>query len=474
MVNARVLPRLLPPTFNPWRPADPDRAVAVLMSGGVDSSVTALLLKQEGWDAVGVTMRIPMADGCRSPRPCCGWEAATVCSRIGLPHYFIDTAESFEARVVIPFRDAYARGATPNPCMDCNTSLKFDLVWDALEREWGPCRVATGHYARIVGAGPTARLARAADPQRDQSYFLYGIPPGRLPRVLFPLGDRRKDAVRRLAHAAGLPTAERPDSMDLCFAGEGDYRSALGPGSIPAEGPILDESGRELGRHNGIGNFTPGQRQGLGIAAREPLYVLRIDAARNAVIVGLREAALVSVVCAGEVRVLVTPPPAADTPMLGRIRSQGDYAPCRVEACGPGGLRVRFDRPVFAPAPGQHLVVYDTDGTVAAGGVIRAEQADHAAGDWTGGRPKSLSENLSVGPRPCEGGKPAPTTGRKERAQAPGDASLRRSWGRGPAGEPGKETEAGYAESRAHNRCRATPPGAAAAGRSQERFSDGL
>ncbi|HUT26247.1 MAG TPA: tRNA 2-thiouridine(34) synthase MnmA [Sumerlaeia bacterium] len=364
---------LFPPSFEPWRAEEPDRAVAVLMSGGVDSSVAALLLKQAGWDAVGITMKIPMVETYSRPRLCCGVEAALVCRALDLPHYVVDVAEVFRASVIEPFRRAYAEGCTPSPCVDCNTFVKFQAVWDILERELGVRRVATGHYARVIQEGARTVLARGRDVERDQSYFIYGVPRERLERLLLPLGDWEKERVRATAREQHLEVAERADSMEICFAGEGDYRNALGEAARPSPGPIVDVDGNVLGRHRGIGHYTVGQRRGLGIAAPQPLYVLRVDAGRNTLVVGTRRQAYGSLVRARRLNALLPDALDVGVRLFGKIRSIGEPAPCTVVDARADELAVRFEPPVFAPAPGQHLVLYDLNGRVVGGGAIRTD-----------------------------------------------------------------------------------------------------
>jgi len=366
--------RLFPASFQPWTDAGSERAVAVLMSGGVDSSVAALLLKEAGWRVLGITMRIPVAASGGAFGPCCGAEAALVCHALGIPHYFLGVEEAFEQRVIAPFRRAYAEGRTPSPCVDCNTHLKFRLVWDFVEETFGVSWLATGHYARVGRAEGQPYLARAADRGRDQSYFLYGIPRKRLPRLLLPLGSLDKRAVRILAHMGGLDVAEKPDSMELCFAGESDYRRALGCGGRQWEGPVLDAAGNVVGRHNGIFNYTLGQRRGVGIAQGRPLYVTGISPRDNTIRVGPRAEIERRAVYAEGVNLLVPQCPAPGDRLYGKIRSCGEPEACTVTDASDTTLAVEFDSPVFAPAPGQHLVLYDGAGRVVGGGCI-AERA---------------------------------------------------------------------------------------------------
>jgi tRNA-uridine 2-sulfurtransferase len=361
--------QLHPPTFEPWSPGDrPKRDIAVLMSGGVDSSVTALLLKQAGWNVVGITMKIPVAEKCDYQRSCCGMEAAYVCRDLAISHYYLDVREAFEQLVIEPFRRSYSRGETPSPCVDCNTVFKFGIVWDFIEESLGISRITTGHYARIVPTSSGARLSKAADPVKDQTYFLYGIPRRRLDHLLLPLGDLRKEEVRRIARGSGLQVARRPESMELCFAGEGDYRNALGVQS--EEGPILDMQGKVIGRHSGIENYTVGQRRGLGIAAKEPLYVLELRPMDNVLVAGVWDDALKREVSAREANVLIPEELIRGAKVFGKIRSQGEAAPCTVTRADEVSISVEFDEPVFAPTPGQRLVLYNAEGHVVAGGVI--------------------------------------------------------------------------------------------------------
>lgn len=362
-------PHLLPPTFNAWEPRQYKKSIAVLMSGGVDSSVTALLLREAGWDVVGVTMRIPAVAGCTPRRPCCGAEAAFVCRQLSLPHYFIDVEQVFRNQIIERFRQEYQEGRTPSPCVDCNTVLKFAVVWNTLEEELGIRHLATGHYARIIRNGRDVHLARGIDRRRDQSYFLYGIKRERLPYLHLPLGHYKKPVVRQIAAKYGLAVATKPDSMELCFAGEGDYRELFKQVATEA-GPIYDLNGVRLGEHRGIHHYTIGQRHGLGIASPHPLYVLRISARDNAVIVGRREKAETRIVQVEDLNVLMPDLMEEGRLLLGRIRSNAKLTECVVN-CREGKAAVLFAEPVFAPAPGQHLVLYDEPAKLVAGGTIR-------------------------------------------------------------------------------------------------------
>lgn len=367
--------RFLPATFEGLsfsRVASDDKAadaIAVLMSGGVDSSVTASLLKEAGWRTVGITMRVPTGEA--APSPCCGIDAAVVCRRLGIPHYFVETLSVFEQLVVAPFRDAYGNGRTPNPCIVCNSALKFGLVWDLLERELGVRHLATGHYARVVRDRDSGRVSLncGIESARDQSYFIYGIPGKRLPFLHLPLGEYTKEKVREMARALDLPVAEKPDSMELCFADGGDYRRALG-GGAGEPGPILDLDGAEIGRHAGLGNFTVGQRRGLRVAADRPLYAVRLDPERNAVVAGGREALMQPIVTAVSPNYLRPPEEVCNKSFRAKLRSRMEAAPCFVEVAEPDRIVVRFDEAQFAPTPGQHLVLYTRSGEVVAGGEI--------------------------------------------------------------------------------------------------------
>jgi len=361
---------LLPPTFEPWYNEDSGREVVVLMSGGVDSTLTALLLKEAGWDVLGLTMYLASADGCENPDSCCGSKAAFAARSVGIKHYFMDARTAFSTYVIERFRKSYFAGKTPNPCVDCNTVLKFDRVWRAVEEQFGIKYLATGHYARVEGDKNETRLCKAADRERDQSYFIYGVPRDRLPFLQLPLGEYTKRRVRELAEEKGLDVADKPDSMELCFAGQGDYRRALGVQDQESEGPIYDLDGTRLGTHNGIWNYTIGQRRGLGIAAGEPLYVVKIQPEANALVVGRRPEVFWHDVRATNLNILFPAELQPGRRLYGKVRSYNSASEASVSEVSETQLQVKFEEPVFAPTPGQHLVLYNEDDAIVAGGEI--------------------------------------------------------------------------------------------------------
>jgi len=357
------------PTFSSWTPSKPrDRQIAVLMSGGVDSSVSAHLLKEEGWDVLGITMKIPVS--CTSKRGCCGADAAFVCNELQIPHYFVDVTEAFEQLIIERFRRSYARGETPNPCADCNALLKFSLVWDLIKATFGINYLATGHYAQITKNADRTNLARAKDKVKDQSYFLYGIPAQKLDHIVFPLGETTKQQVRSIAERLNLCVADKPESMELCFAGEGDYRQMLSADNLNRPGELTDMQGRKIGEHKGIANYTIGQRRGLRFAGGKPLYVGRINAATNTVALGGKEELCRTRVGASDANVLIPEKIVIGARLRGKIRSYGDPHDCTVTGKTETDFEVDFDEPQFAPCPGQKLVLYDDRDCVVAGGTI--------------------------------------------------------------------------------------------------------
>ena len=297
--------KLPEPTFSPWLPKKPAAGqIAVLMSGGVDSSVSAYLLKEQGWDVLGITMKIPLA--CNTGKQgCCGADAAFVCNELNIPHYFVDVTQAFEELIIKPFRQYYANGQTPNPCVDCNTLLKFSLLWDFLQKAFGINYLATGHYAIISKTDNRVFLSRAKDENKDQSYFLYGIALEKLPCFVLPLGELTKSEVRSIAKQLNLSVAQKPESMELCFAGEGDYRMTLPDGLANQPGDLTDMQGNKIGTHKGIVNYTLGQRKGIGFAGSVPLYVGRIDARTNTISLGTREEVGCRTIRANQINTLI-------------------------------------------------------------------------------------------------------------------------------------------------------------------------
>jgi tRNA-uridine 2-sulfurtransferase len=358
------------------------KLTAVAMSGGVDSSVAAALLSKEGRQLVGFSMQLVDKLAGESERygRCCSpddfKDARLVADRLGFPHYILDMEDDFKRQVLEPFAADYAAGRTPSPCLRCNTFVKFDSLWERAAAV-GAASVATGHYAILERDARTGRtlLRAAADPDKDQSYFLFDLSDEQRSRAEFPLGGMTKDEVRVLAREFALATAEKPESMDLCFVTEGEsYRDVLarsGLGPTPTAGDIVDAEGRVLATHGGIEQFTVGQRRGLGVATGEKLYVIGLDAARSRVIVG-DEAGLYRDSCTVErVRWIPFERPGGPQPATVRIRSSHAGAPATVTDHGDGTATVRFDEAQRAVTPGQAAVFYDGD-LVLGGGWITA------------------------------------------------------------------------------------------------------
>jgi tRNA-specific 2-thiouridylase len=346
--------------------------VVLAMSGGVDSSAAAYLLQRQGHDVIGLFMRTGAhtEEDARPDRKkgCCSaidaGDARRVADRLDIPFYALDFERDFD-RIIDYFADEYLAGRTPNPCVVCNSWLKFGQL-RAYGRKLDADFIATGHYARLVRSGGEVELHRAADSDKDQSYVLYGIRREVLPRLLFPLGELRKHEVRAIAREAGLGVADKPDSVEICFVPDGDHAGLIRrrrPGAATA-GAFVDTEGRVLGEHGGIERFTVGQRKGLGIATGERRYVLRVVPATNEVVLGDRDELLTSGLRASGVNWL-TEPPAGELRCLAKIRYRHAPAPARVTAEGDGAV-VRFDEPQSAVTPGQAVVFYD--GTRVLGG----------------------------------------------------------------------------------------------------------
>ena len=349
------------------------RLIVVAMSGGVDSSVVAMLAARSGARVVGVTMQLyDHGEAVKKSGSCCAgqdiYDAKTVCDRLGIAHYVLDYESRFRDSVIAEFADAYAAGQTPIPCSSCNQGVKFtDLI--AFARELGADCLATGHYVRRVRNGDRIELWKGHDPARDQSYFLYGTTAEQLDFVRFPLGDMPKAEVRALAAKAGLIVADKPDSQDICFVPDGDYASlvkTLRP-ETAAPGDIVHVDGRVLGEHGGVVHYTIGQRRGLEIGGQaEPLYVVRLEPADRRVIVGPRAALAVGAARVGGINWLGEDQQRVEA----KVRSLARPVPASWD-----GENVIFDSPEFGVAPGQSAVLYDGDRLLGGGTIIATEAA---------------------------------------------------------------------------------------------------
>ena len=352
--------------------------VAVAMSGGVDSSVAAVLLKNEGHEVYGVTAKILLCadmDGCE-PRfdVCCSPEsirdAKDTARRFGISHTVLDVEEDFSREVIDPFCREYLQGRTPSPCIHCNARIKFRRLIE-FAHSIGCEKLATGHYARLA-ASPAGRhyISMGVDAGKDQSYFLFSLGQDILSHVLFPLGGCRKEEIRALAVRHGLSVAHKPESQEICFVLDNDYPRFIErrTGVIPPPGDIVDAEGRVLGRHRGIHRYTIGQRRGLGIASPEPLYVVEIDVARNLIVAGPRERLFRSGLLAADVSLMKA---VSLHGVRARVRTRSSQPPfpATLEEA-PGGIIARFDEPQAGISPGQASVFYDDEGAILGGGWI--------------------------------------------------------------------------------------------------------
>lgn len=355
----------------------PRARVVVGMSGGVDSSVAAALLAEQGYDVVGVTMRLwteERPDELKGHQQCCSVEdiddARRVAGQIGIRHYALNFEDEFRAAVVDNFIAEYARGRTPNPCVRCNEHIKYRALLDrlpGLEADY----VATGHYARVEHGHRRHRLLRALDPAKDQSYVLYMLGQEQLARLLLPVGELTKEEVRGHARRLGLNVADKPDSVEICFVPGNNYRAFL-EGRIALEpGPMVDSSGDEVGEHRGIAAYTVGQRRGLGIAAGEPRYVTGIDAGTNVVMVGPEENLFADTVEVGGVRWVAGDGPLEGTPLEAKARYKAEPAAAMLVESDGERATVRFAKRQRALTPGQAIAFYQGQ-EVLGGGTIES------------------------------------------------------------------------------------------------------
>ena len=344
------------------------------MSGGVDSSVAALLLQRQGYDVVGVTMKLYSLDQADLPdyyRGCCTVDdvedARIVCHRLGIPHYVLNVQQEFQNHVIDYFCAEYQQGRTPHPCIACNDKIKFNFLAaraSILDAKY----VATGHYARIEDGDGGYSLKKGLDAAKDQSYVLFGMGQDELGRTLMPVGGYSKEAIRQLALEADFPNAEKPDSQDICFIPFGDYKAFLEERIATTGGDIVDQDSNVLGQHKGIEFFTVGQRRGLGITGAEPQYVLRVDPETNRVVVGPEADLYRDTLTVSRVNYVAGNPPDGPMPVKVKIRYKFEEAPAVLHP-GTTGATVCFEKPQRAITPGQAAVFYQGD-TVLGGGFI--------------------------------------------------------------------------------------------------------
>lgn len=356
--------------------------IAVAMSGGVDSSVAAYLLKEQGYQVVGVTMKLWDAgkSGALNDKTCCtldsSMDARRVCDHIGIPHYTLDMINDFEERVIDPFYEAYMNNRTPNPCVNCNSFVKWDALWNKV-KSIGASHLATGHYAETLIKDERVYIKRGEDRNKDQSYFLWGIPPEILQHTIFPVTGIDKAKVREIASLAGLKTADKKESMDICFIPDGNKdrflrERAEAKGDTFTPGPIVGPDGQELGDHNGLPFYTVGQRKGLGVATGERVFVKKMDRSTNTLLLG-RPGDLAGNVFGVEKLNWFSP---EEEEVEVQVRYRSKAIPCELIRNEKGdGAKIKLSGEAMGISPGQSAVFYNGD-RVIGGGIITEEHLD--------------------------------------------------------------------------------------------------
>lgn len=357
--------------------------IAVAMSGGVDSSVAAALMAKQGqaqgFQVIGVTMKLWDAgkSGELNDKTCCtldsSMDARRVCDQIGIPHYTLDMTEDFDRLVMEPFYQAYLKATTPNPCVNCNSFVKWDALWNKV-KSIGVSHLATGHYAETENDDGRIYVYRGEDRNKDQSYFLWGIPPENLQSTLFPVTGLNKEQVRDIAREAGLQTAEKSESMDICFIPDGDKNAFLKKraeerGDEFKGGNIEGPDGKKLGQHQGLQDFTIGQRKGLGIATGEPVYVKKLDRSTNTLILGRKDSLMSQQFQVSELNWFPLEKTTEGMDLLVQVRYRSKAIPGQIEFGEGDTLSVTLSEPAMSITPGQSAVIYDGD-RVVGGGVI--------------------------------------------------------------------------------------------------------
>lgn len=349
----------------------------IAMSGGVDSSVAAYIMKENGFDCVGCTMKLySNADaGVSKEKTCCSLDdvedAKSVAARLGIPYYVFNFSDDFKEKIICKFIRSYECGQTPNPCIDCNRYMKFDKLRERAEI-LGCDFVVTGHYARVYKEGGKYVLKKALDASKDQSYVLYNLTQDILAHTLFPLGELEKSKTREIAEKCGFINAQKPDSQDICFVPDGDYARVieLNTGKTYKEGDFIDKNGKILGKHRGVIHYTIGQRKGLGISAATPLYVCKIDVRSNTVTLGDDSDLYSDTATVDDFNFISGEKPTGPFRCAAKVRYRQKEQPATAYPDGSGRVKIVFDAPQRAITPGQAAVLYDGDVVIGGGTII--------------------------------------------------------------------------------------------------------